>query len=87
MENIETKKDVINQLMQWLTEIGLGFHPDTGGSDYVTPDGATLFTEEQASEYDLKIQQCFDVCHELSLDFYEMALDCFLPVLTETAET
>lgn len=86
MKKIETKEDVINQLMLWLAEIGLGFHPDTPGNDYVTQDGATLFTEEQAGEYDLKIQQCFDVCNELGLDFYEMALDLFLPALQKTAE-
>jgi hypothetical protein len=83
MKKIETKEDVINQLMHWLTEIGLGFHPDTPGNDYVTQDDTRLFTEEQASEYDLKIQQCFDVCSELGLDFYEMALDCFLPLLNQ----
>jgi len=86
MKKIETKEDVINQLMRWLDEIGLGFHPDTPGNDYVTRDGTTLFTEEQASEYDLRIQQCFDVCNELGLDFYGMALDYFLPALQKTAE-
>jgi hypothetical protein len=55
-EKIETKEDVINQLMHWLAEIGLGFPPDTPGNDYVTQDGTMLFTEEQASEYDLRIQ-------------------------------
>ena len=86
MKKIETKEDVLNQLTRWLAEIGLGFHPDTAGNDYVTQDGTMLFTEEQANEYNLKIQQCFDVCNELGLDFYELALDYFLPALRETAE-
>ena len=86
MPEIKTKEDVVSQLMQWRSEIGLGFHPDTSGSDYITPDRVPLFTSVQAREYDARIQECFDVCDELGLDLYQMALDCFLPLLSEESD-
>ena len=81
MEKIKTKKDLINQLMRWRNQIGLGFHPDTRGADYVRQDGTRLFARDEASEHDARIQQCFDACEQLGLDFYGLALDCFLPAL------
>jgi hypothetical protein len=87
MQLISTKEDIVNQLLLWRDhEIGLGFHPDTPGDDYVTQDRDPLFTAEQAVEYDSKIDKCFEVCEALGLDFYELTLDQFLPMLSVRAE-
>ena len=87
MQTISTKEDIVNQLLIWRDhKIGLGFHPDTPGSDYITKEGDPLFSAEQAAEYDSKIDKCFEICEELGLDFYELTLDQFLPMLSGKAE-
>lgn len=32
--------------------LGMGYHPDTAGADYVTDDGARVFSDECAREID-----------------------------------
>jgi hypothetical protein len=48
---IEMKEDVINQLMQWLPEVGLAFHPITPDRD-VTQDGTDAVYRSVGNQYD-----------------------------------
>ena len=40
------------KLALWAAYLGLGFHPDTRGRDYVHADGSRCFTDAQAAAYD-----------------------------------
>lgn len=48
-------------LTPWIDRLGLGFHPDTCGADYVVVGkagirGARFFTDEEAARYDADIE-------------------------------
>jgi hypothetical protein len=41
---------------RYVRRLGLGFHPDTRGDDYVNADGSRTFTDEEAADYDDAIE-------------------------------
>ena len=59
------------RLVRYVRAFGLGFHPDTRGSDYVNGDGARTFTDDEAGLYDATITA---VCGLSSLDIYEFSI-------------
>lgn len=73
MNQIQNIADVVRQLQIWKEEIGLGFHCDTPGRDYVKAGGRRSFTREQADEYDALIARCFAVCGS-TVDFYDLGM-------------
>ena len=52
-------------------QLGLAFHPDTRGSDYVAEGGGPAFTAAEAAEYDRDIEAAFARAEE---DPYEIAI-------------
>lgn len=52
-------------------QLGLAFHPDTRGSDYVAEGGGLAFTPTEAAEYDRDVEAAFTRGDE---DPYEVAL-------------
>jgi len=74
MRQIDDISDVVRQLQVWKEQIGIGFHCDEEGRDYVnTETGARTFTDEQADEYNALITRCFEVC-DSHVDFYALAM-------------
>ena len=51
-----------------MRHLGLGFHVDTRGRDYVESDGVRVFTDAEAAEHDRVV----DAVHDFA-DPYEMA--------------
>ena len=56
-------------LKKWISEIGIGFHPDTRGSDYTPALGA-----ERAAEYDRDMDAIFEAAAESGADVYGAAV-------------
>lgn len=57
---------------KWVARIGMGFHPDTRGKDYVWTDwpDVRLFDADTAREYDRDMDELFRV----AADPYECAI-------------
>lgn len=62
---------------RWLDRIGLGFHPDTPGADYVPPLSPAL-----QAEYEGDMQTLFAV----ALDPYACGLAAMAPLLSTPEE-
>ena len=67
--NITTTEDV-KEFFAWLTNEAIPFHPDDSFHDY---EGITF---DEATELDLMMDKCFDVCEEAGEDIYAIALEC-----------
>jgi len=78
---VTTMEDVRRCLAMWSITLGIGFHPDTRGVDYIDDNNQRSFTENQAKKYDLSIRQCFDVCNKNGVDLYALALRIHQTVL------
>lgn len=55
--------------VRYVRDLGLGFHVDTRGRDYIRGDGSRWFSNEQAEAYDIVV----DDMHEVA-DPYEVAI-------------
>jgi hypothetical protein len=92
MQEIETIGDVVRQLQVWKEQIGLGFHCDENGRDYINVEARErTFTDQQADEYDALIARCFEICDFHNVDFHELALvvisEPILKSLQESAQS
>lgn len=74
-KNLQTIEDVQEFLNDCINYLGLAFHPDTNFIDYVSSNGYPLYNEEQAEISNKMMEQAFDICDELDVDIYEMALN------------
>jgi len=61
------------RVFYWAERIGMGFHPDTRGADYIVEDGSPSFSAEEAEVYDS------DMSYGLAMlpDIYETGLEAF----------
>jgi hypothetical protein len=59
-----------NRFCGWAEQLGLGFHPDTRGADYVEADGSPTLTADEAAQYDADMEAVFD----RTIDPYEVGL-------------
>lgn len=50
------------KLVLWTAHLGLGFHPDTRGADYVDAEGKRCFDDEQAAALDRDVEAAFGIC-------------------------
>lgn len=70
----------------WLKDmacrIGLGFHPDTHGKNYVNDDGSRTLSEESARALDHGLLVCRDL-----MDVYDVAVDALNPMIAEAQRT
>lgn len=67
----------------WLKDvacrIGLGFHPDSHGKNYVHDDGSRLLSDESARNLDHGLI----VCHDRLVDPYAVTLEALEPLIME----
>ena len=61
-------------LERWVVCVGVGFHPDTRGADYVDADDNRVFTPDEAQLYDADVE----LAHKLCADVYWTALDLMI---------
>lgn len=53
-------------------DLGLGFHPDTRGRDYIGPgDGGRYFTDEEADQYDATVRNFPGDAHEAAIAVWQ----------------
>jgi hypothetical protein len=52
--------------------LGLGFHPDTRGDDYINGDGSRTFSDDEATAFDATVEAMFGLgdCYQFSLDIW-----------------
>jgi hypothetical protein len=46
---------------KYISRLGLGFHPDTRGKDYVDSLGKRTFTAKEAAEYEADMGRLFEI--------------------------
>lgn len=51
--------------------VGCGFHPDDPMSSY------GVFSEDECTELERLIEECFDVCEQYGEDIYEISIDAW----------
>ena len=56
---------------KWVAKLGLGFHPDTRGSEYAAATGAPSLTASEVAEYEADMDTMF----ASGEDIYEVALE------------
>lgn len=66
---------------KWVKELGLGFHIDTRGEDYVADDGSQALTARQIERYDADMASLFGLCD----DPYAIAVEAMEPLMTQEA--
>lgn len=57
-------------MKKWIERLGLAFHPDTRGADYINDDGKRTLSDGEAEQYDRDIDEAF----ETHADPYGVAL-------------
>lgn len=72
-ESIKDYESAVRFITWCIQEIGLGFHPDTPFSDYITLEaGKPLFDEPTAERLDHLLERTFEYC-----DPYHVGLGLF----------
>jgi hypothetical protein len=69
--------DIKATARKWYEKLGMGFHPDTKGHDYVLALNGHVqaLTAAECRLYDRDMELCFMYCAQLKWDFYEVCLD------------
>lgn len=69
-----TNIEEVKQFAQYLVnELHLKFHPDDDFACYVNYDTKQpTFTPEEATKYNVLMDECFDVCEKANADIYEI---------------
>lgn len=68
---------VTEQLKEFITKIGRGFHPDDDFGDYINVNGdcSQIFTDEEIKTMNAQLQECHDMCEIYGLDIYGISLN------------
>ena len=74
---------VTEQISEFISLVGIGFHPDTDFKDYVfTVSGEPIFNSQAIKKLNAQLQECFDLCTKYDLDIYEISLNLVQPILS-----
>lgn len=69
----------LDQVRDFFTHLSttekLIYHPDDDFRDYTAPGNVYLYTEEQAQERNLVMNECFACCYLNGVDIYEIAME------------
>lgn len=93
MSNIPSAKEcaehgVKAEIKEFVSLIGIGFHPDTDFSDYVSnADDKPVFLKRTAKKLNTRLDECFDMCVKYNLDIYEISMEEMKPLMEAIAKS
>jgi hypothetical protein len=79
---IETIDDVKKFFGHLVNERRVTFHPDDNFEDYVSEDGAHIFSEEECAIYNRLMDESFEVCDKNRVDIYAIGLEFMQSTMT-----
>lgn len=74
-----TQVNTVTDIENWFTHLidteKLNFHPDTPFEDYILyGTNEQVYSEEQATELNDRMQRCFEVAENAGTDVYEIGI-------------